>query len=603
MPVPAVLARILAHVRRLGHDRRSEKIRRVIRRALVADRRSAGESGLHLIRVDPAIDPRQLTCEAFFLDAPTIERHYRERANLIGAIDPRWGSRFSRALAFRLARRCGERMARDGGLDSETAARAWFFAIWTEICTLVPARHFARHLARQAKGELVVIPIASLGARYLGFWSSNELEPFYLAAELQRAGAHVVLLMTGDEGREAGGDEDLCLTFVPHPYCYPQTTGAEPDRREGPAAVLITSALRDWAQVKARCGDPWLLESTYSPMPGPFDFGLLPPGAPRPRVWTRSIVKRSSVDGGRVSLYSTETLPSDLVGELVETVGDLTQAAFQRATDLVGRFDVRSLHICDHAFFETALVAEATRRHGGSVSVWPHSSNAVHIETRARERLDHVTCITRAAAQTWLRDRPDRRITIDSSLMLRPLIGARPFVLGAPLSVVVIAGAHNLSRMPLMDAVGHRATYRALFAALAALTPTVNLVFKSKGHWETDAWLRGIVEDLSGVAFTDRHPNDIDLPNTIFLSISHASSALLEGIGRGIPGMVAREIPVEDYIEIDPRAIPTGDVATIASAVAACRDPAFFEELIARQRAWYAAETHFPPEGLHRQEL
>ena len=597
VPAPAFQARILSWVRRLADHWRYAKLRKTLRRLLAADARSAGGPGLHCLRVDPAIDPRQLTRDAFWLDGPTIERHYRERGNPIGTIDPRWGSRFSRGLALRIARRSGARMARDGGLDGETAARAWFFAIWTEICTLVPARHLARHLAARAKGELVIVPVESLSAHYLSFWSRNDLEPFYLAAELRRRGAHVVLLLTGDAVPEAGSDGDLSLTVVPHPGCYPPTTAAEPDRGKGPASVLVTSALRDWMRVKAQCGNPWLLEATFSPTAGPFDFGLLPPGTPQPKTWTRHLEQQPTVDRGRVAVYRMEALPGDLLGELVEAVGELTQAAFRRATHLVERFDVRALHICDHAFLETALMAEATRRHGGSVSLWPHSCNAVHVETRSSEDLDRVICITRAAAQAWQRDRPDRRSTIDSFLMLRPPTGIRAFVPDAPLSVVLIAGAHTLSRMPLMDAAGHRATYRALVAALSALAPQVNLVFKAKGHWETNAWLREIVDDASRITFTDQHPNDIDLPNTIFVSVSHASSALLEGIGRGIPGMVAREIPVEDYIEIGGSAIPVGDTTTVASTIAACRDPAVFEALIQQQMAWYEAETHFPRGG------
>ena len=80
----------------------------------------------------------------------------------------------------------------------------------------------------------------------------------------------------------------------------------------------------------------------------------------------------------------------------------------------------------------------------------------------------------------------------------------------------------------------------------------------------------------------------------IFLNVSFASSALLEGLGRGIPGMVAREITVEDYVTVDPAAIPVADVATIVSRIAECRDPAVFGALVERQLSWYATETRFP---------
>ena len=55
------------------------------------------------------------------------------------------------------------------------------------------------------------------------------------------------------------------------------------------------------------------------------------------------------------------------------------------------------------------------------------------------------------------------------------------------------------------------------------------------------------------------HPSEIDEPNMIYLTISFGSTALLEGLGRGIPCMIVRDFPVEDYTGIDSTSVPIGD--------------------------------------------
>lgn len=85
----------------------------------------------------------------------------------------------------------------------------------------------------------------------------------------------------------------------------------------------------------------------------------------------------------------------------------------------------------------------------------------------------------------------------------------------------------------------------------------------------------------------------IERPNLIYVTVSFGSTALLEGLSRGIPCMIVREFPIEDYTGIDPKFIPVADVKAIVDQIAQCRDLGKLEALARRELAWYARETRF----------
>jgi hypothetical protein len=70
---------------------------------------------------------------------------------------------------------------------------------------------------------------------------------------------------------------------------------------------------------------------------------------------------------------------------------------------------------------------------------------------------------------------------------------------------------------------------------------------------------------------------------------------LLEGLSRGIPCMIVREVPVEDYTDIDPAFAPIGNVEEIVAQIERCKDPVEYDALTQRELIWYAQETDFGP--------
>ena len=217
-----------------------------------------GKAAFDVIRVGQASDLMGLTRADLTLNGATLARHYATLPKPLGAIDPRWGGRFSQSVAKRMARRLARKAAERWGLDERTIADAWYFTVWTELCFLIPARRLARHLARIAHGELIIMPIRSTDFRYLSYWEGNDLEPFFLAWELRRAGASAVLCLVSPHGPVAGDGsiEALTLKFRPHePSWRPSALIAEPPEARGPAALAL-AAVRGYQRLLSEqpCG-------------------------------------------------------------------------------------------------------------------------------------------------------------------------------------------------------------------------------------------------------------------------------------------------------------------------------------------------------------
>jgi hypothetical protein len=77
----------------------------------------------------------------------------------------------------------------------------------------------------------------------------------------------------------------------------------------------------------------------------------------------------------------------------------------------------------------------------------------------------------------------------------------------------------------------------------------------------------------------------------LFLSISMTSTAILEGIARGIPGMVVRDMPVEETPYYDPHCIPIVPSQDIATRIQQLNSKAAWESLSETQNQWFIRET------------
>ncbi len=321
------------------------------------------------------------------------------------------------------------------------------------------------------------------------------------------------------------------------------------------------------------------------------DVTLIVDDAPLPEIVLTCHAHRIGPKKERIFIYSPRDAGLRLDDQFVGLMAATTRDAAQRAFDLANQFELNEAYVCDHLFFESALIAHAVRARGGNVFLWPHSSNAGHPLMYEKRDVAAVRCTTNSSARVWSARLPGTPCAVQSNLILQPCSAPRPSTPGAPLTVVVFASVHVLRRMPFVDRRGHEDSYRRLFKALTDLAPQVRALFKP--NWESSEWLRGVLGPSIAFEETNRNSLQLDEPNMIYITVSYGSTALLEGLGRGIPCMIVREVPVEDYTAIDPAFAPIGKVAEIVARIERCKDPAEFDALTRRELVWYARETCF----------
>jgi hypothetical protein len=536
----------------------------------------------------PTYDPRRLTRAELILDRETLARHYAAAPNLLGAIKPRWGSRFSLSITKRLVRRLARQASGSLDLDRSLIEKAWFFSVWTEVCTLIPARRLARHLARLAQGELILIPISSTDFRCLYYWGENHLEPFYLSAALGRRGAKPLLWLTNPAGAsDEPSTQTLTLQFWLDESVWPRAARSAPAGLGGVALAL--AGVRGYARLLSQ--QPLGLKvGTVFSRASP-DATLLVDDAPLRKIALTCHAQQIGPKNERIFIYSPRNNGLGLDVQFIDLMGAATKGAAHRASDLASQFDLNEAYVCDHLFFESALIAHAVRARGGEVFLWPHSSNACHPLMYEEGDVAAVRCTTNSSARVWSARLPRTPCAVQSNLILQPCSTPRPSTPGAPLTVVVFASVHVLLRMPFVDRREHEDSYRRLFQALTDLAPQVRILFKPK--WESTKWLRDVVGSSAAFEETTRTPEDLDEPNMIYMTVSYGSTALLEGLGRGIPCMIVREAAVEDYTGIDPAFAPIGNVEEIVAQVERCKNPADYDALTRRELIWYAQETDF----------
>lgn len=530
-----------------------------------------------------------LRVDAIVLDEATIDRLQVETNYPIGVFDPAAGSRLSQTLAGKVCRRLARHAAPQESTTARAFAAAWFYVIWTQICVILPTRHLARRLRSMIGDRLVLIPIESERVVCLDYWAHNELEPFVLAAELRRRGARV-LLVAAPESVAKCFCRGSTLRFAASP-AWNSPSGKQVQRR-ATSRLLVTLGLRNQDAISQRIGKP-LKVGTINPDP---DADVLMwSDDDNPHSIDLPLFKKASASDYLVLSPSVDA--PGLADGFLRMLGPLSWTSWKNIQKAVVESGADEAHICDHLFFESALIAHAVASIGGSIFLWPHSSNAVHTSVHDLENVACVTAATVSAGRQWTAAIGRDDVRIDSGLLLMPASGPRTYSPGKPVHIVVFAGAHQLNRMPLLDCDRHVTVWRRLFQALNGLPDRFQVILKSKYHWESTDWILQLQPPENRFRVTDVTAAKLDLSNMIFLSVSFGTTALLEGLGRGIPAMIVRESPVEDYTSLSAEFRQVGDVEFVVSQIRACVDENYYTRLASKQLEWYEAETQFLSPG------
>jgi hypothetical protein len=495
-------------------------------------------------------------------DALTTPRIYEMLADL-SETDSYFHRRDNHGRMQRLARQAADRLGRDfeadWGLGREAIADALYFHVWTQLCTIIPLRRLAR---RFPVGQTVRIAAPSTKIRLFEYWLDNQAAPLILAYELQRRGTPVILV-----GKVEG--DALRLTCRP-PSLWSVDCAGPRD------VVVAPEAMRSTPQDLLRRAEAALYDQAFWRS----DFGH---AEVEPVATPIVIPLREQDDGG----WTAETPPQ--LGRLClsQLLGPPLAAVAAKARQIFAARGVREIHTSDVLTPVSCLLAAEVRARGGSVRLWPHSANPVGVAARRPGSAQGVTVVLRAATEIWRERLPNVPVHLRPDLML-----PRPAAIGGEtdrLTIVLFGGARRHAYFPVLRIRRHEATLRALVKGLLALDLRPRLIFKPKIPWSTPEWFEGVVGD--GVEVVNEPVKALAAANTLFVSVDHGSSALIEGLRLGVPAMIVRGQDLEDYTLLPRSPVPYLEVAEACAAVAALRDAAQVAELGASQGVWLEEET------------
>ncbi len=513
----------------------------------------------------------------------------------VGPFPAHKGGRIAQSTAKRVANRLAMRACPADRAKQSAFSKAWLFPIWRELATLLPVRALARKIARTHAEKLIVIPISTNVFSYLNYFrwdvQEDEIEPFLLAAACRRLGLDVIVVASKSVfslGTHSGKEISLEM----RPWAVWNETGHPIPYNGEKTLLLVEDGIRNFGYAKSQVPDAVTVKSRLYSGSEQTDI-ILWGKEHNPPVHTVSLQLVRDFPG-EMALYSPMHEIGALSDQFIASMLPMTEVALETAIASVHGSNIKDVHICDCYFFESALLAHAVRQNGGRVHLWPHSINDTFIHQHSRSDCPAtIRSITSTSAGKCAEYFPASKVITAPRIMLSPPSPSRPFVHGRPTSVVIFGGSHAVARMPLMNLGRHEHTWIKLLRALANYPDDFRVLFKPKAHWESPEWLSSLSSDPLDFEETSLHANHLDFENSVFMSVTLASAALMEGLGRGIPFMITRETSVEDYMFIDPEVVPVGSADFIIDELLKLRDPQKFRSFTERQLHWYSQEALF----------
>ena len=496
-------------------------------------------------------------------------------------------------------------------------AEAVFRLLYAELCVFEPARRVARSLARSVGADPVFIEVSRSAPTYLSFFTATEMGQIYLYAELRRWGVNAYLCRFSAAGTEEGEDAPS-FSIQPNPaVCWSRPQTFVDDRPQLTQAV-VPAGIRSVKQVIGELDHPLVYSSGQIVSDFAYDRsmnstlelgGSFIPHRSQVPTFDYPLVEVGGIESryltGDGELIRTPVLQSEPLGRgwldlLDRALGSLIDEIRRRAAREIEERGLNELHIADALYLESSVFAAAVKANGGRVVLWPHSANPADADSRAANSFDQVVAVTATGCEQWRTAHPGVDVVHNSGLMLAPPLPPT-FERGAPVSVVVIGGRNVVGLMPLVNQSAHEEAYRRLFTQLDALTHRADLTlhYKPKGRrGETEMWLDGLLDGQSSWTVVEEHPLRMELPNMIFVTVSCGSSAILEGIGRGVPGLMVSETVCHDYTTVDAKIVRSSSVTDIVGLIERCCDPDEYLALIDSQQTYYRSQLASPqPKG------
>lgn len=504
----------------------------------------------------------------------------------------------------------GSRFEEPPFLPADAYSDAALPLLFEELAVYEPMRRIAADIATENDDSAVFIESPTDSYRYLDSFPATRFDVIYLYFELRRRGvnAFICRILTSEL------PHNRPFRFVPGVRTLLPLMDANGSPPPKASQAVFPAGIRSVRRVGEAVGD--VIVYTAGSVVKEFaydrslkqDFPIDPKANVHPPVSTLPELELGSVPVGvltGVPLIPDVGLKIDARVEASEAIGHdwlhwmdhvlhgyYTEISMRSAAEIAAR-GITEAHVSDYLYPDATLSAYAVKRSGGRVVLWPHSANPAHISERRPGSFDEVHAVTRSGCELWEARFQDVPIHHTPSAMLDPAERDTTIDPNLPLSIVVIGGRTILRYMPELDQGLHESAYRSFFEGVADLKKRhpIDLYFKPRGlTGEHEFWLTKTVGGVGDWQRILEHPLRVDLPNPLFVSISMGTSALIEGLGRGIPGLIVRDFPLRDYTTLSEDALPIGTTSAMLGVIDSLFEPNGYERLLERELAYYATE-------------
>lgn len=516
---------------------------------------------------------------SYVLDEAERDRLFQGAfAKHVGSYPIHRASELTTRVAKRVVTRLVKSHADKSELDAKGLATASFYPMQAELLTMVPVRHLVRNLAATLTERIVILPISQSDFTVVQGWAQNALEPIFFVLELHRRGIAAALwLENSDHSKPISA-----LTFRLSKSWLPKQRPSFWHSKDF-SHLLCKTAMRK-PKVAMEMHD-----IRQCRRKGVFSSRNIPIKAQIPWPSATSVSLTQGPRFGDVATYNVTQDGPNLGAAFCQMMGRVAESYSTWLQKELGGKKVKTVHIADHATLEGGLLAYEAAKRGGAIHIWPHSSNAVQPMLHEPINVSGITMAVKTTADIWAKRFGKSKLKVDPLTILPELRPAPDFDDSFPLYVVLFSGAFALQRMPFVDYAKHDATWRNVLKTLQS--SDLKFAVKARPTWETEAWIKARAHDPATLAFEATHATKLSSPNMLFASISLTSTALIEGIARGIPGFVVQDTKVGDTHFIDAGGFPCLRSEDVPGFVAEMKDTKAWTALRDQQRDWYVAQT------------
>ena len=218
----------------------------------------------------------------------------------------------------------------------------------------------------------------------------------------------------------------------------------------------------------------------------------------------------------------------------------------------VSKLNIQNAHLCDHPFLIPSMFSGAVKKHGGMVTLWPHSANQILALNNLAlpNKINYII----QSKHTILLEKQGVKAERIPYLMVNEKSKYQKIDYKRKLNVVIILNATKLNEASFFSLNEYIEMSNRLVDGLRMRKNFINILFKRKGNWGDQNSLSPFIRP--GIEEVFLSPNKLQLSNMLFIFLNQKSAAILEGLTNGVPSLIVRETEVEDYLELDEKFFP-----------------------------------------------